>query len=400
MSTRRDFLKQAGYFGAAAAMFTSSRSVFADDVSSVVADAENPDISYTIQMGKEINAVPPKRQITIPNVTLPDIGEVQVLKGDFHMHTLFSDGQVWPQQRVIEADGNGLDVISITDHIEYRPFVGGANGRFKLADRNDDHNFSYELAKPEADKRGMLLVRGTEITKAKMPPGHFNALFVEDVNPIAAVVDDYRKMFEETVKQGGFLLWNHPGWQAPKSGGIEQGAPTTFTAEHEDIYKNGWMQGIEAFNGHEFYPVVTSWCADKDLAVFANSDIHATEFQNYGVRNPLRPMNLVLAKEKTLESVKEAFFAKRVIGWVNNMILGQEKWLKPLFEACVDIKAQGDKFAFANKSSIFVTLKVGDQTVNLPPLGTAEAKRTATVKSLVVENWQTGKIKRLEIAVD
>jgi len=396
MSTRRDFLKQAGVFGTAAAMYASSRYGLADDVAAI---AEDPNISYTMQMGKDLSLTPPKRQITVPNVTLPGIGEVQTLKGDFHMHTLLSDGQVWPQHRVIEADGNGLDVIAITDHIEYRPFVGGINGRFKLAEHNENYNFSYELAKPEADKRGMILVRGTEITKSKMPPGHFNALFVEDVNPIAAQVDDYRKMFEETAKQGGFLLWNHPGWQAPKSGGIEQGTPTTFTAEHEEIYKNGWMQGIEAFNCEEFYPVVTSWCADKDLAVFANSDIHPTEFDLYGVRNPLRPMNLVLAKEKTLESVKEAFFAKRVIGWANNMILGQEKWLKPLFEACVEIKGEGDKFVFANKSSIFVALKVGDQTVHLAPLGTAVAKRTTAIKSIIAENWQTGKTKRLEIGV-
>ena len=399
MSTRRDFLKQAGVLGTAAAMYASSRHASADDAPAAAA-AEDPNISYTVQMGKDLSLTPPKRKITVPNVTLPDVGEVQVLKGDFHMHTLLSDGQVWPQHRVIEADGNGLDVISVTDHIEYRPFVGGINGRFKLAERNEDYNFSYELAKPEADKRGMILIHGTEITKSKMPPGHFNALFINDANPIAAQVDDYRKMFEETIKQGGFLLWNHPGWQAPKSGGIEQGAPTIFTTEHEEIFKNGWMHGIEAFNGKEFYPVVTSWCADKDLAVFANSDIHPTEFDQYGVRNPLRPLNLILAKEKTYDSIKEAFFAKRIIGWANNMILGQEKWLKPLFEACVEIKANGDKFEFANKSSIFVALKVGDQTVKLSPLGTAEAKRTSNVKSIVAENWQIGKTKRLEIAID
>ena len=35
-----------------------------------------------------------REQIIIPNV-----GAYQVLKCDFHMHTVFSDGQVWPTIR-------------------------------------------------------------------------------------------------------------------------------------------------------------------------------------------------------------------------------------------------------------------------------------------------------------
>ncbi len=398
MSTRRDFFKQAGVLGTVAAMYASSGRVFAEDTPAFVKD-NDPNISYTVQMGKEIGGPPAKREITIPNVVLPEIGEVRVLKGDFHIHTIFSDGQVWPRERVLEADGNGLDVIAITDHIEYRPNLGGPNGVLKLKDRNEDYNISYDFAKDEAEKRGMILVRGTEITKSKMPPGHFNALFIEDANRIAAKVNDHREMLAEAASQGGFLLWNHPGWQAPKSGGIEKGAPTTFTEEHQWLYENGLMHGIEAFNGKEFYPIVTDWCEDRNLAVFANSDIHPSEFQMYGVRNPLRPMNLILAKEKTPESIKEAFFAKRVIGWAANMILGQEKWLKPLFNFCVEFKINGGKVNFVNKSSIMTILKVGDKSVHLAPLGTAEATIPAGTKSIVAENWQTGKNRRLEVAV-
>jgi hypothetical protein len=397
MSTRREFMKQAGVLGTAATFFAATQrgenNSYAEDSPENFDD--DPKISYTVPFDKQMTATPQKRKITVPNV-----GEFCVLKGDFHIHTIFSDGLAWPIERVVEADGNGLDVIAITDHIEYRPYLGGINGKIKLRDENENYNFSYELAKPEADKRKLLLVRGTEITKSKMPPGHFNALFIEDVNKIAAEVSDYRKMFEETVKQGGFLLWNHPGWQAPKSGGIELGAPTILTAEHEEIYKNGWMHGIEAFNHKEFYPVVTSWCTEKDLAVFSNSDIHQTEIQTYGVRHPKRPINLIFAKEKTLESVKEAFFAKRVVGWVADMILGQEKWVRPLFESCVETKGEGDKFIFANRSSISVTLQIGEQTVQLAPLGTAEAKRTTAIKTMTVTNWQIGKNKSLTIEVE
>ena len=49
---------------------------------------------------------------------IPQINGYQVLKGDFHLHTDYSDGCVWPDYRVREAWYNGLDVIAITDHIE------------------------------------------------------------------------------------------------------------------------------------------------------------------------------------------------------------------------------------------------------------------------------------------
>lgn len=53
----------------------------------------------------------------------------------------FSDGKVWPDQRVNEAWNEGLDVIAITDHIEYRPNKEIVKG---------DFNTSYEIAKNEA----------------------------------------------------------------------------------------------------------------------------------------------------------------------------------------------------------------------------------------------------------
>lgn len=51
---------------------------------------------------------------------LPNVSGYNVIKADFHMHTVFSDGKVWPDFRVGEAWVNGLDAMAITDHIEYQ----------------------------------------------------------------------------------------------------------------------------------------------------------------------------------------------------------------------------------------------------------------------------------------
>ena len=65
------------------------------------------------------------------------------------MHTVFSDGLVWPTVRVDEAYREGLDAISLTEHIEYRPHK---------KDIVADHNRSYELSQKQAKKLGILLI--------------------------------------------------------------------------------------------------------------------------------------------------------------------------------------------------------------------------------------------------
>ena len=53
-------------------------------------------------------------------INIPGFDDYRVLKCDFHTHTVFSDGLVWPDGRIYEAWQDGLDAIAITDHIEHR----------------------------------------------------------------------------------------------------------------------------------------------------------------------------------------------------------------------------------------------------------------------------------------
>ena len=103
----------------------------------------------------------------------------------------FSDGNVWPTTRVDEAWREGLDAISITDHIEYQPHE---------KDVPTNHNRSHELAAGRAKQKNILLVKGTEITR-ETPPGHFNALFLEDIDPLDT--KDFYAAFEQAARQNG-----------------------------------------------------------------------------------------------------------------------------------------------------------------------------------------------------
>ena len=49
-------------------------------------------------------------------------------------------------------------------------------------------------------------------------------------------------------------------------------------------------------------------------------------------------MTLVLAKERTLESLREALFANRTIAWFGDKLAGKEEYLAAFFKEAVSIK--------------------------------------------------------------
>ena len=54
-------------------------------------------------------------------IIFPDIDNHFTLVSDFHSHTAFSDGDVWPTIRVEEAARDQLDDLAITDHLYKDP---------------------------------------------------------------------------------------------------------------------------------------------------------------------------------------------------------------------------------------------------------------------------------------
>jgi len=384
---RRELLKCFALLGTAAALPT--RPLFAEGISLPKPVGDGLSI---VHHNEELLRTKTPRKITIP-----DAGEFKVLKGDFHMHTLFSDGRVMPRDRVLEAVDNGLDVIAITDHIEYHPYLGG--GSLKFAENNDDLNRPYNLAKAEADKNKLILIRGGEITKSEW---HLNALFIQDLNALAAVMDDWQKMLAVSAEQGGFNFWNHPNWidgtpDKPPFG-LKPGEPMRFFDEIEAVRLKGHLHGIEAFNGTGYFPIVLDWCNERDLALLANSDIHPSEWDLYGHQNPLRPMTLILAEDRSYESVREAFFAKRTIGWAANMILGRQPWVEKLFRSCVEIKKTASGVTLQNISDIPCVIETNGKTLGLSAQGTVEIP-DASAKKLTVSNWFVGMNKPLEIVL-
>jgi len=395
MTHRRNFLKSLALLGAAATL--PVQKLFAQNTG--VTPKPVGEGTTTVSYRTDIHPTrKPPRSITIPDSGAPNGEQYKVLKGDFHMHTLFSDGSVMPRDRVLEAVDNGLDVISITDHIEYRPNIG--SGGLRLAANNDDHNQGYNLARTEAQNRNVILVRGTEITK---PMCHFNAIFIEDANAIAAEVADWRKMLAVAKEQGAFNFWNHPDFPSHEQlsdavpFGHVRGTPMKFHDEIEEARAAGLFHGIEVFNGTSFYPIAIDWCNERNLVPVTVTDIHQSDWNTYGNQNPLRPMSLILAKERSHDSVKEAFFAGRIVGWAANMVLGKQPWVEQLFKSSVEVVRTTAGLALKNNSDIPCFITANGNSYPLVTLGATASIPGAT--RFTVSNWFVGMKQPLEITM-
>jgi len=330
-------------------------------------------------------------------LSVPELPGYVTLKCDFHMHTVFSDGNVWPNQRVGEAWRDGLDAIAITDHIEYQP-----HKQYIPV----DHSAAWKIASPIAADYNIILVKGSEITR-KMPPGHLNALFITE--PDSLVKDDFMKAVEAAVAQGAFIEWNHPGWKSQQPDGI----PRMYDV-HRELIAKGWLHGIEYYNDVEYYPLVMDMCRDNKLALMGNSDVHGVISEEFALPEySHRPMTLVFAKERTVESLKEAMFARRTAVWYGDNLAAFEEIAAPLFRSVIiagaPFKDDGKSiwFELSNTSDIPMKLSGGPEgapaTLTVPAHGMvvvrADRKFQAQPVTYAVDNIITGSNNVLKVEI-
>jgi hypothetical protein len=272
-------------------------------------------------------------------VRFPDLPGYRTLKCDFHTHTVFSDGKVWPDIRAEEAWREGLDAIAITDHIEYQPHK---------ADLPTAHHRSHEIAQAHGQNLDLIVIRGSEITRA-MPPGHLNAIFLEDARTLD--VPDWRAAVAEAQRQGAFVFWNHPGWTGQQSDGVARWYP-----EHTELLASNQLHGVEVVNGRDYYPEAHAWCLEKNLTMVSNSDIHNPLNLDYDPsRNDHRPLTLVFARERTPEAILEALRARRTAVYSGSVLVGREEFLAPVFQRSVRVLTP--KVQVRGKGSALVQLQ-------------------------------------------
>lgn len=306
-------------------------------------------------------------------IFLPKVNGYNVYKADLHIHSIYSDGHVTPDGRVTEAWYDGLDIIAMTEHLEsrkreqeYLNFLKGYNGGtpkkaknwwvYKTGPDKDgilaDLNVAYEAAVKQAAVYDITLIPGIELTREPKEFGHFNILFLKDANKIYDF--DLLQAMRNAREQGALVMHNHPGWSRDTNG---------MNEFHKKAYGEGLIDGIEVANSATLYPNMIDRCLEMNLFMAACTDVHSTTAEYYGSFGLRRNMTLILAHDKSLESVREALDERRTMGYCAGHITGSEELLKALFNGSVTFKLQGvDKkkkqryYVITNNSSLDYTL--------------------------------------------
>lgn len=187
----------------------------------------SPGVEYAVRVSaasleevaaqRDSQLAPPPVPDRPPGRALPSPSGLRWLAGDFHAHTLHSDGALSVDQLAALAVEQGLDVLAVTDHntTSHHAELGAASARY-----------------------GVQLVPGQEVTTDR---GHANAFgdigFVDFRRPGA-------QWQRDVTERGGVLSVNHPlaldcCWR------MELDAPTAVA----EVWHSSWR----------LLPILHSW---------------------------------------------------------------------------------------------------------------------------------------------
>ncbi len=344
-------------------------------------------------------------------IALPAIPGFHTLKGDLHLHTVFSDGHVWPSFRVYEANRDGLDFIALTDHVDYE-------GNPKEIER--DYNRAFDLAVAAAKGTRLIVLRGGEISP-RTPPYHANAIFLQNANTLPTPYMSETKgsfvmkakpsnaelmaPFIEASRQGAFIIYNHPAylydWNETTMGA------DLMTPFHRSLLRQGMLHGVEVVNSGRYYKKAHRIAMEHNLTLIAGSDEHSDIANTH--KGSHRPMTLVFSRDSTAAGIREAMLARRTAIYFKDFIIGRKAEIEPFFHSAVTATVEQSQrhneplllVHLANSSDIAFNIRAsGKYDVDNLPLGRIILAPRATTTIVIRTLWDFPPSVTIQILVE
>ena len=280
-------------------------------------------------------------------INFPNTEKYKVIVADLHTHSVFSDGAVWPNVRVEEAVRDGIDLLAITEHLEYQPHIDDIP--------HPDRNRSFEIAEDIAKNQDLTVINGAEITRM-FPPGHINAIFIEDANKLIyldeAKISEAKEILKEVPEesltnyedlswledaalaslwpvksaliearnQNAFTFWNHPAWSSEEFIGQPM-----LREIHKEFFRDNLLHGIEVANGDGFSEEAFRIALEYGLTVLGTSDVHGLIDWDYPSSiGAHRPVTLILSESNSIDAIKSSLFSGKTVVWFRNNLIGLE----------------------------------------------------------------------------
>jgi len=242
--------------------------------------------------------------------------QLRPLKGDLHMHSIYSDGKTTPFAMAMASLGAGMDFMSVTDHDNYR---GSLQAIEKVKANNID---LLVLAGEEVSvggKKDMSIALGNghilsiHANKSIEDQRKDTEKYEAELQDIAQALknEDIDKNIDPThyakniwvinkIKEAeGVSILAHPNWV------YRDGKYHLHQAFYKEMLKSSHLDGVEVFgeekvkehNNMTHLTALQTPNKHKYLAPFANSDAHDSDHE-VGDR-----FTIVFVKEKSASSI-------------------------------------------------------------------------------------------------
>ncbi len=245
--------------------------------------------------------------------------KLRPLKGDLHMHSIYSDGRATPFAMVLASLEAGMDFLSVTDHDSYE---GGQKAIEKVKQNSIDivvlagEEVSVGGKKDMSVSQGNGHILSINANKSIEDQRKNTKKYEKELQKIVEVLkkEDIDKNIDPThyakniwvinkIKEAeGISILAHPNWV------YRDGKYHLHQAFYKEMLKSSHLDGVEVFgeektkehNNMTHLTALQTKNRHKYLAPFGNSDAHDSDHE-IGDR-----FTILFVKEKSATSIVEA----------------------------------------------------------------------------------------------
>jgi len=243
-----------------------------------------------------------------PHVIVPASMDEDEFLIDLHVHTVYSDGWLTPEERVLWYIDQGIDIAAFSDHDNLR----GARAAQKfVVDNNLD--FTVLTAEEWTDHENDIHINYFGLEEEIVP--------LESYTPNGPKAMNASDLIQYVKSNGGYITVNHYNYDSNPRGGF--GMPYSL----EELRDWG-VDGFEIVNGGSYggkYQYIRQFCLDNNLTCVGGSDIHVNEDLNTFIRIRLADPanktveNIFQTLRQNIHQVVAIEFAPKVVNFPSEM---------------------------------------------------------------------------------
>lgn len=200
---------------------------------------------------------------------------------DLHVHTVFSDGWLTPEERVLWYIDQGIFIAAFSDHDNLR---GARVAREFVNDYNLD--FLVLTAEEWTDHENDIHINYYGLDEEIVP--------LESYTPGGPMAMNASDLIDHVKSNGGYITVNHYNYDPNPNGG--NGVPYSL-----EQLRDWGVDGFEIVNGGSYqgkYIAIRQFCLDNNLTCMGGSDIHINEDLNTFIK-----MRLVDPTNKSIDNI-------------------------------------------------------------------------------------------------